>query len=126
MAAEEDHDCMLLPFQVGLREGGAIGQGGGERREWLAVVHRAGVSRQAHGKKENPLKADERREADTAVQRQMERERVSATMISATPNVPRRGAYQGVIRILAANVNKNISAGPAIARSTPKSNKGRP
>src|SRR5215510_12336007 len=78
------------------------------------------ASRTYHWKPTNAVKTT------TAVQRQMERERVSATMISATPNVPRRGAYQGVIRILAANVNKNISAGPAIARSTPKSNKGRP
>src|SRR6516165_4574674 len=62
----------------------------------------------------------------TAVQRQMERERVSARIISATPKLPRTGAYQGVIRILAANVSNIIRPGPATARNTPRSSKGMP
>src|SRR5262245_44912177 len=62
----------------------------------------------------------------SAVQRQMERERMSAKTISATPKVPRSGAYQFVIRILAANINKIIRTGPATATRTPTSSKDRP
>src|SRR5262245_18639309 len=62
----------------------------------------------------------------TAAQRQMERDRVSARIISATPKVPRIGAYQGAIRILAANVSNIIRAGPATARSTPRKSQDRP
>src|SRR5713226_7202928 len=61
-----------------------------------------------------------------AVQRQMERERISARIISATPKVPRSGAYQGVIRILAASISKMLRTGAATARNTPKSSKDRP
>src|SRR5262249_911818 len=57
------------------------------------------ASRAHHWKLTNAVKIT------TAVQRQMERERMNATMISATPKVPRTGAYQGVIRILVANVS---------------------
>src|SRR5262245_25960779 len=78
------------------------------------------ASRAHHWKPTNTVKIT------IAVQRPMERERISARIISATPKVPRTGAYQGVIRILAANVSNIIKAGPAIARKTPRSSKGRP
>src|SRR5262245_53609080 len=75
------------------------------------------ASRAHHWKPTNAVKIA------TAVQRQRDREGMSARIISATPKVPRSGAYQGAIRILAANVSKNMSAGPAIARNTPRSSK---
>src|SRR5262245_37864029 len=78
------------------------------------------ASRAHHWKLANRVKIT------TAVQRQMERERVSARIISATPKVPRTGAYQGVIRILAAKVSSIIRAGPAIATNTPSKSKDRP
>src|SRR5262249_38656143 len=62
----------------------------------------------------------------TAAQRQMEPERISASTISATPKVPRIGAYQGVVRILAANVSNIIRTGPATARNTPRNSQDRP
>src|SRR5215831_6343857 len=78
------------------------------------------ASRAYHWKATNNVKIT------TAVQRQMERERISARIISATPKVPRSGTYQGVIRILAANVSNIIRTGPATATNTPKSSKDRP
>src|SRR6516225_1253555 len=62
----------------------------------------------------------------TAVQRQMERERMSARIISARPKVPRIGPYQFVIRILAANVSKKFRAYPPTTANTPRSSKERP
>src|SRR5262249_14749693 len=78
------------------------------------------ASRAHHWKPTNTVKIT------TAVQRQMEREHMSARVIRATPRVPRSGAYQGVIKILAAKVSKNIRTGPAIATNTPRSSRDRP
>src|SRR5215813_10724575 len=78
------------------------------------------ASRTYHWKATNNVKIT------IAVQRQMERECISARIISATPKVPRTGAYQGVIRILAANISNIIRTGPATARKTPRSSKGLP
>src|SRR5262245_2482434 len=61
-----------------------------------------------------------------AVQRQKERERVSARTISARPKVPSSGPYQFVIRILAAKTSTMLSTGPANATRTPSSSKDRP